>query len=145
MADVTYPLFQIAAAAVPVKVTKEGSAYVHKEGTDYRCRDCVLFMPDKKRCAIHGVSDLIQPGGYCTYWVQGKPRRGINMLGAPWESVTPKESGYGELKNGTKCARCVFFNGSDDCRRVDKNSVGDDPGKISPQGCCDNQSPRVRA
>jgi hypothetical protein len=139
MADLITPMIQIGAVAAPAKVTKEGAGYIHRDGTDYRCRDCVLFIPKSKRCAIHRNEDLIQPNGYCTQWAEGKPQPGLVPLGC----YTPKETGYGELRNGTKCVRCVFFNGSNDCKRVNKDSSGDDPGSINPNACCANQQPRV--
>lgn len=135
MADI----IQIGALAAPAKVPKTAAGYIHRNNTDYRCKDCTLFIPGKKRCAFHGPADLIHPNGYCIYWGEGKPKP---ML-VTWGCYTLKESGYGELRNGTLCVRCVFFNGTDDCKRVDRNSDGDDPGRIDPHGCCANQTPRV--
>lgn len=131
-----YPATSIRAATG--KISKLGAGYVHKDGTDYRCKDCISLIPQRRKCEVHSIQDTTLPNGYCIQWVYGKPK-GVKPLGC----VTPLESGYGELKNGTKCIRCAHFNGRDDCDLVDKESPGDDPYMIHPQACCDNQTPKV--
>lgn len=129
-------MFEILSAAN--KVTKVGAGYVHKEGTEYRCKDCWDFDPVAERCASHGVSDAIKDNGTCTYWRQGRPTAGLRITGA----LTKQESGYTEDPNGTLCRRCRFFF-KGDCEKVDKNSPGDDKGQIHPMACCGNQLPRA--
>jgi hypothetical protein len=121
------------------KITKAGAGYIHNFDSDYRCSDCILFIPGTLRCAIHGLMDVIQPNGYCTYWVFGTPLSGLQ----PYGCVTKVESGYGELKMGTKCWRCRHFDGPHRCDLVDEKSPGADPGRIDGNACCSNQTPRV--
>lgn len=120
------------------KVTKVGAGYVHKDGVDYRCRECWDFDSIAQRCASHGPTDVIKPNGTCTYWRHGIPTPGLAIAG----SITKQESGYTEDPNGTLCRRCKFFF-KGDCEKVNKNSPGDDPGQIHPMACCANQTPRA--
>lgn len=119
------------------KVTKAAAGYVYRAGTDYRCVECWKFVEPSRRCLSHGVQDVIAAKGYCTYWEQGKPV----SAGQPRGSLSKIESGYGELANGTKCRRCINFDGPY-CKRVDEKSPGDTPGRIDPDGCCSLQEPR---
>jgi hypothetical protein len=119
-------------------VTKVGAGYIHIQGTDYRCSDCSLFIPGTRRCAAHGKNDLIRANGYCIEFLYGAPNNDLVPIG----SVTKLQSGYGEDVDGTKCYRCRFFNGKIECSKVDRNSPGDNPGKIHPDACCANQQPK---
>lgn len=121
------------------KIAKVSVGYIHRTGVDYRCKECLLFIPDSERCFIHGVGAVIKPNGYCAYWVKGQPFPGLTPKG----SVSKLESGYGEDPNGTTCQKCEYFSSEkNDCQVVDKDSSGDDPGEISPMACCGNQSPK---
>ena len=113
-----------------VKITKIGAGYVERQGTDYRCSDCWIFIPDKQRCGTFGANDVVKPSGYCVYWEFGKPLVGIR----PMNSYTPAQAGYGEKVNGTKCQRCKHSDGKGNCEIVE--------GPIKPNGCCNNQSPK---
>lgn len=121
------------------KISKVSVGYIHRRGSDYRCRECLLFIPDSERCFIHGPGIEIKSNGYCIYWVKGQPFPGLTPKG----SVSKKESGYGEDPNGTTCQKCEYFlSDKADCQVVDKDSDGDDPGSIHPDACCANQDPK---
>lgn len=124
------------------KIPKTSVLYLHRTGTRYRCKDCLMFISDTQRCTIHGEGDLIKAEGYCTYWVKGKPQTQSDHH-KPMGSVSKLESGYGEDPKGTQCQNCEYFlPDASDCRVVDKDSAGDDVGKIHPMACCSNQEPR---
>ena len=121
------------------KIAKVSVGYIHRRGSDYRCKGCVMFIPDIERCLIHGEDQIIRAIGYCVYWAKGKPFPGLKPMG----SVSKLESGYGEDPNGTTCAKCEYFlEATSDCQKVDRNSPGDDPGRIDPGACCGNQDPK---
>lgn len=124
-------------SAVENKVTKVGAGYVHRPNTEYRCKDCLLFIPGSQQCALFRPQDVVKASGTCIYWANGTPMMGIKPQGA----YTPKEAGYTEASNGTLCRRCRFFDGPY-CKKVDEKSPGDDPGKIHPEACCANQEPK---
>jgi hypothetical protein len=111
------------------KISKVGAGYVERRGSDYRCRECWLFIPGKQRCATLGQADVVRPNGYCIYWEKGTPQAGLKPMG----SYTKLEAGYGELPNGTLCRRCEHFDGRSACSIV--------AGTIAAGGCCNNQEP----
>jgi len=114
------------------KITKVGAGYVYREGSNYRCRECVHFMADKERCFLLGPAARVGENWYCIMWAQGKTPF-ISLR--DWaESYRPSEVGLGNLKNGTQCRRCEHFNGSHSCEIVE--------GSIDPGGCCDSQTPK---
>lgn len=125
-------------ASTSGKITKVGAGYLHVLETDYRCSDCWKFIPETSRCAELGISDVVRPNGYCTMFSYGSPVPGLQ----PWGSYRPEQVGYGELPDGTRCKNCEYFSVIGDCKIVDKNSIGDDPGMITSNGCCANQEPR---
>jgi hypothetical protein len=118
------------------KMDKSAVLYLHRTGTEYQCKDCVLFQPAVERCWIHSDVAVIKPYGTCGLFVKGKPNRlfeRTDQLGA----VSKLESGYVEHKEGYSCKRCEYFLSTAlDCQKVDKNSPGDDTGKIHPDACC---------
>lgn len=122
------------------KSSKQAVLYLHVLNTDYRCRDCVLFIAPSQRCAIHGQADVIRANGYCGFFAKGRP---VASGMRPGGNVTKAQSGYGEDPNGTTCRRCVFFSKKQhDCLKVDKDTEGDDPGEINPAACCNEQTPK---
>jgi hypothetical protein len=118
------------------KIAKQTASYVFMHGgrTEYECRDCSQFIPEKDRCIQHGPQDVIRAHGSCDYFLYGKPQPGAVANGP----LTPKSSGYIEnpAKVGFSCKRCEYFDLPADCRKVDKNSPGPTPGLIHPNGCC---------
>lgn len=114
------------------KIAKQAVLYIHKEGTEYTCGDCAMFLAELERCNIHGREDVIRAHGSCGFFIFGQP-----MGGEPRGEVTPLQSGYTEAPNGFSCKRCEYFLADQmDCRKVDRYSEGDDPGDIHPDGCC---------
>jgi 2,3-bisphosphoglycerate-dependent phosphoglycerate mutase len=119
----------------PKRMKKSAVLYMHIEGSEYRCRECLLFIPDTKRCAVHGPDDEILPEDTCGLFVQGKPLPGLR----PMSCVNKVESGYTATKKGSSCGNCEYYLPTRrDCTRVDPESPGDDPGFISPSACCNS-------
>jgi len=118
-----------------LKVSKQGALYIHRTNTDYRCKDCIMFIPSMERCWIHSDIQVIKPNGTCGYFVKGKPQPNLK----PLSLVSAKESGYIEFKSEGGCDGCEYFSSfKRDCQVVDKDSPGDDPGEIHPKACCAN-------
>jgi hypothetical protein len=100
-----------------------------------------MFIPQEERCWIHGDETVIKPYGTCGYFVKGKPQPNLKPMG----SLSKLESGYTEDGGhvGYSCKRCEYFSPAAlDCQKVDKDSAGDDPGKIHPDACCANWEKR---
>ena len=74
--------------------------------------------------------------GSCNYFAHAHPEQKPDV---PWLSLFTKEQlGYLENAEGFSCKRCEeFLFPRHDCEKVDKNSPGDTPGEINPDGCCD--------
>lgn len=117
-------------------IPKSAVLYLHRVGTEYQCKDCVLFQPQEERCWVHSNVAVIKPYGTCGLFVRGKPNRLFEreeQLGA----VSKLESGYTENKEGFSCKRCeYFYPTTNDCQKVDRDSPGDDSKRIHPDGCC---------
>ncbi len=112
------------------KIHKSAVLYIHDAGTQYTCSDCVFYK--QGRCALFGPAVNIQPYGSCGFFVQGHTK-----LVVPWISgVSKTEAGYVENEPGFSCKRCEEFTLSGDCKKVDKNSEGNDPGEIHKNACC---------
>ena len=108
--------------------------YLHVEGTDYECKDCMLFIKNQ-RCMVHGKDDVILETDSCGLFIYGESYD----KGAPMGLYTPERSGLTHSKNGFSCKRCEYFNPPEKkCSEVDENSDGDDPGIIHPNACCNN-------
>ncbi len=116
------------------KWKKSQAGYVHLPKTQYACEDCRHFSAAGQSCEI--VSGVIHAWGTCNNFVLRD------------QKLTQQEAGYEEnpAKVGFSCKRCEYFSPERcDCEVVDKNSPGDAPGTISPDGCCDHQElDRVR-
>lgn len=123
------------------KLEKQAAGYLFRPETHYVCGECVFHKPlpgdGKFGCVLFGPGETISlTKGSCDYFSHGHvPKDGIPWLGI-W---TKLELGYAENENGFSCKRCEeFIVGQNDCKKVDKDSEGDTPGTISPNGCCSN-------
>ena len=115
------------------KLDKSVVVYIHKQGTQYQCKDCKSFMPGSNGCAKYSQGIKVKPFGSCTEWEQGKPSDNQQPSGA----FTKQETGYEDNGPGFSCKRCEYFNEDRlDCKKVNKASLGDDPGWIDPDACC---------
>lgn len=115
------------------KIPKEAVLYIHKKGTNYKCRDCVFAKDHANKCAIYGGAVPIKPYGACGLWVQRSGNVEVSFIG----KATKEETGYVENLDGFTCGRCdEFLPEKEDCKKVDKDSPGDDPGKITSGACC---------
>lgn len=115
------------------KIPKGSALYLHASTRQYDCQMCAAYLPRAKRCVFHGPQDEILPDASCGYYMPGPS----GLMGwRPLELITKLESGYTEAVEGASCKRCEYFNGTDNCKKVDPNSEGDDPGKIDGDACC---------
>ena len=114
------------------KADKQAVLYLHIQGTDYECKDCILFVRNQ-RCIIHHSDDVIKETDSCGLFIYGRYYDTAKPLGI----VTPKQSGLTHSTNGFSCKRCEYFNSDENkCEKVDENSDGDDKGIIHPDACC---------
>lgn len=119
--------------AEATKIPKSAVLYMHKQDTQYRCRDCVFAKANANKCAVYGPSVPIRPIGSCGMFIKRKGNAEIGFIGG----VTKEETGYVENQEGFSCKRCdEFLPDENDCKKVDKDSPGDDPGNIESGACC---------
>jgi hypothetical protein len=122
------------------KLDKQQAGYLYRPETRYVCGECVFqkeLPGGKSGCAFFGPGETISlTKGSCNYFSHGhRPKPEVPWLGV-W---TKLELGYDESPHGFSCKRCEeFIVGENACKKVDKDSEGDTPGTISPNGCCSN-------
>lgn len=115
------------------KIPKEAVLYIHKQGTNYKCKDCLFAKEMANKCALYGSAVAIKPIGACGLWIKKKGNIEIPFIGG----YTKENTGYVENPPGYTCGRCEeFLPDQEDCKKVDKDSPGDDPGKITSGACC---------
>jgi len=116
------------------KIPKEAVLYIFRPEVNITCGKCVFVK--KSQCAVFGPSESISPErGSCGFYIHGDLGEAKEM---PWIGfITKVEAGYAENTNGFQCKRCEYFDSPKlDCEKVDKDSDGDTPGVIHPNGCC---------
>jgi hypothetical protein len=127
-------------------ITKAQAGYVMFPRTEYNCGDCAAYDADDHRCLYLGPTDVVLPYDGCNYMTKGEP--GIIVPSKPEEGedadgdsamslLTPQQAGFARSSFGFSCKRCAnFIDTMYDCQLVDKESLGDTPGMISPDACC---------
>lgn len=119
--------------AEAAKIPKDAVLYMHKQDTQYRCRECVFAKAGANKCAVYGPSVAIRPIGSCGMFLKRKGNAEIGFIGG----TNKQETGYVENQDGYSCKRCdEFLPDESDCKKVDKDSPGDDTGEIMPGACC---------
>jgi hypothetical protein len=123
------------------KAPKESVLYVLRPETQYTCEKCLFRRDEATKCALFSAAEPIKPNGSCGFWIHFSPEKaGIDM--APIGAVTKQEAGYADSKHGFSCKRCKFFDPlALKCQKVDENSLGDTPGVIHPNACCNMFDP----
>ena len=115
------------------KIPKSAVLYIHKKGTNYKCKDCYFAKNHANNCAIYGSSVPIKPTGGCGEFILKKGNFDVPYIGG----YTKENTGYVENPDGFTCGRCdEFIPENNNCKKVDKDSPGDDPGIILSGGCC---------
>lgn len=115
------------------KIPKEVVLYIHKRDTSYKCKDCIFARDQGNKCALYGSGVAIRPYGACGLWIKKKGNIEIPYIG----TYNKENTGYAENQDGFSCARCEeFLPDQNDCKKIDKDSPGDDPGSIQPGACC---------
>jgi hypothetical protein len=119
------------------KFPKQSVGYTHAENTNYTCPDCV-FNVSKGQCAVLGRAGTISEFGGSNFFIFSPPNDRAREKMPYVGPLTKNEIGYVENKPGFSCKRCEYFVGGTamDCKKVDKDSPGDDPGMIHPDACC---------
>lgn len=112
---------------------------MHVPRGDYDCDDCPFWIELGRKCVLHGPSDVVLEHDTCNYFVLGAP----GMFGQePLSLLTKQQSGFTSSHEGFGCKRCVAFDREDwACSEVNKDSPGDDPQSIHPDGCCNLWKP----
>lgn len=113
-------------------IDKEAVLYIHRENTNITCGQCVFIKSNK--CKLFGNTVTVsRESGSCGFFIKGEENDAITFIG----TITKVEAGYLENKNGFTCARCEeFLPEQRACKKINKDSKGDDPGKIEPGACC---------
>lgn len=115
------------------KIPKSAVLYIHKKNTNYKCKDCVFQKNHANNCAIYGPGVSIKPIGGCGEFILKKGNFEPPYIGG----YTKENTGYLENPEGFSCGRCEeFLPEGNDCKKVDKDSPGDDPGAILSGSCC---------
>jgi len=113
------------------KIPKRSAGYIHEKDTNYTCGECAKRR-GVDQCAEYKKSEFVSfPYGSCNLY-------SIGVKGTNFISVSTKQgTGYMESKDGFSCKRCEYFlPETRNCKKVDRNSPGPDPGVIHPNGCC---------
>ena len=140
-----FPKTQIAGSAIspsaPIpeprgpykRQSKEAVLYSNRDPNGrHQCNNCHFYIPEAQQCELHTPEDSIQPIGSCGYFLYGVPSGS-----SPQSLVSIEQSGYRESPSGFSCSQCTNFISDDmDCRVVDPNTPGDDPGLIDPNASC---------
>lgn len=115
-------------------ITKLQAGYVHFPRGEYDCDDCPQWIESSRRCVLHGASDTLLEHDSCNYMVLGFPG---SFGQTPLGYLTKDQSGFVRSSQGFSCKRCRYW-GRDDwaCLEVDKDTEGNDPNMIHPDGCC---------
>lgn len=124
------------------KIPKSAVLYIHKRNTNYKCKDCLDRKNQANNCALYGSGISIKPYGGCGMFVYYKGNFEMPYIGG----FTKENTGYVENPEGFTCGRCEeFLADEEDCKKVDKNSPGDDPGKILAAACCNRWQKNTQA
>lgn len=110
-----------------------------------QCSSCMMWAPDKDRCAIHGGRVEVRGTMSCGLYVHGDPKGdGMGMVAA----VTPEESGLEDRR--MRCENCGWFRQTAEeagtCRLyVLLNNIPRSPfrldDRVSADGCCNANTP----
>lgn len=119
--------------AESTKIPKSAVLYIHQRNTNYKCKDCLFQKNHANNCAIYGPVVAIKPYGGCGEFIYYKGNFQMPYIGG----YTKENTGYVENQYGFTCHRCdEFLPEGNNCKKVDKDSPGDDPGEILPVACC---------
>lgn len=112
------------------KVTKAEAGY--EAADDVRCKECAFITEDGKCTHYPKSEEDVKAFGSCDDW---QPLSEGRIVGN--RSGTRVRTNYEENKEGFGCRRCEYMRVNvKDCKKVDRNSPGDTPGKIIGMACC---------
>jgi len=119
------------------KWPKEAALYVYRPETNYRCDECIFSKVKSTKCAIYGPLENIKLEGSCGMWMHMDPGSELADKIPYLGLATKLETGYTENKTGFSCKRCEYFlPNKQDCKKVRKDSPGDNLGIIDANACC---------
>ena len=123
--------------AESAKIPKSAVLYIHLKDTQEKCKDCLFRKDGANKCALYGRSIAIKPWGGCGQFILFLRGNLPDLPYWPEGQYTKENTGYVENRPGFTCLRCdEFLSAEKDCKKVDKNSPGDDPGQITAEACC---------
>jgi hypothetical protein len=114
------------------RMPKAAVGYVYAPGTSLLCGQCAFIAGGK--CTDHpGKEENVDlDKGSCNDWQDRRKGPVTGNRGRSWVQVA-----YLENAQGFGCRRCAHMDlKGADCDAVDKDSPGDNPGRIDPYGCC---------
>jgi hypothetical protein len=115
------------------KMPKAAVGYVYAPGTSLLCKECAFITPGGL-CTDHpGPEQRVSLStGSCNDWQDLRRGRVKGNNSRTWLQVA-----YLENPVGFGCRRCQHMSlEKEDCNAVDRDSPGDNPGRIDPRGCC---------
>lgn len=117
-----------------MKLEKSEALYVNSGLSSYICENCAFFLPTEKKCFIHNINESVQPYDSCNHFIKGD-----YIYGSPLGITNKHKSGF--IQNSSQlnisCFTCAnHLPDQEDCNLVERNSIGDDLGKIKLNGCC---------
>lgn len=116
------------------KIDKAVVGYIYKPGQNYTCSNCLY--QNGQYCKLYSRSEKISlTEGSCNLFMLGRENSEIPTIA----KTTKVETGYMENNQGFSCKRCEEFDSkAQSCHKINKNSVGNTPGIISPDACCNH-------
>jgi hypothetical protein len=112
---------------------KAAVGYVYAPGTSLLCGECAFISTDGLCTDYSGVEQKVSLStGSCNDWQDLRQGRIKGNGSRTWQ-----QTAYVENPTGFGCRRCGHMDlTGEDCDAVDKDSPGDNPGRIDPRGCC---------
>jgi len=140
----TFPVVNIGGARLGAREAgplpmPDGALYRHPnpDGSRKACRNCIFFIVEKDRCALHSPDLKVTDDLWCGYHIFGPP------TGRPHEgmqTVTPDISGLRPVGAGAACGGCRFYEdqggGKGLCWGVSKPDDRRPPAPVETLGVC---------
>lgn len=126
---------------MPEKIQRDAFLYMEPKppkGEFAQCSTCFMWIPESNTCAIHGEELEVQGTDSCGLYVHGE-----SAFEEAAKLVTEEESGL--VTHPVRCENCYY--GGKECGLYVKLNKAlpelfDLDTKISPQACCNGQTPK---
>jgi hypothetical protein len=133
---------------IPLPITRDAFGYQEDNRGNKQCGQCIMWVPDKMRCTVHGEGEPVYHFSSCDYYIHGEPQSGRKAV----KLLTPEESGL--VHRQVRCENCWFLDrggaeGSIHCDLFEKlNKIRpqlfDLEEAVEPGGCCNAQTPQTQ-